>query len=704
MQNFKTQLTDYPKLREIPAVMLVLVGLVILAGWSLGFPRLTALFPSKSPTTASSAFCFVVAGIALLPQSVLGETRSHYFRTLCGSILIGVCVIGAVTLLNYKPWHPIRGLASSAGLLNTGTLVGFAFTALALFMLKWRRNHRISLSFRVCTAVIGAVGTLGVLSYVINMDYLYVVADAKPMALATALLFLVLSGAVWNRWKIAPRPDAERDGDAAKRIYRTIEVLVTLIVATVALVTFGLSQGRTEQVMLDQMSIVGKDKRTFFASVLDSHLDKVIQIATRPAIVKFMQEYNAEASWDDPVKKRPLVDSANSFVKHGFTALSYIGEGERVITSAGTFLANPELSLLVSSKYDWHLLWQDGYTLRVRLPIRDETGQSGFIVTEQRLPELTQMHREAITQGETGDLAVCSLIEGKQYCYPFRWSPKAGIYNAFLDGNALPLTRAIGGETATDITTDFRRQRVMAALGPIGTTKLGMAVKRDMTELYSPVRKQFLSVLPFLLLLIGGSVWLIRSRVHPLVNALAESQRELRITALHDSLTGLPNRSLFNDRLSQAIAHAKRTETRLAVLYIDLDHFKDINDTFGHGTGDEVLKWVSNKFKASIRASDTVARFGGDEFTVITENVASPQDIERIAEDILKAVSTPDACLPKVPGGKVMASIGISLSHGQNTTVEELLTQADTALYESKRFGRNRFHIFGFQRFPAVAA
>ena len=704
MRNFRAKLSAHPKLREIPAVLLILFGAVILAGWALGLARLSAIFLSKSPTSESAAFCFVVAGLALLPDGILNKTLFRYFRTLCGLILLGVCVTGTVALFNYQPWHPTRGLASSATLVSSGTLAGFTLTALALFMLNWMAIPRVALGLRMCTAAIAGVGALGVLSYFINMDYLYLVADAKPMALATALLFMVLSGAVWNRCNFTLQPNIALDGDSARRIYRTIEVLVTLIVATVAIVTFGLSQGRTEQVMLDQMSIVGKDKRTFFASVLESHLDKVIQIATRPAIIKFMQEYTAEVSWDDPVKKNPLVASANSFVKHGFTALSYIGEAGRVIASAGTFIANPELSLLVSSKYDWYLLWQNGYTLRVRLPIRDETGHAGFIVTEQRLPELTQMHGEAISQGETGDLAVCSLIEGRQYCYPFRWNSKPGIYNAFLDGKALPLTRAIAGETATDITTDFRRQRVMAALGPIGNTMLGMAVKRDMSELYSPVRKQFVSVLPFLLLLIGGSVWLIRSQVHPLVDALAKSQRELRVTALHDSLTGLPNRSLFNDRLSQAIAHAKRTKTQLAVMYIDLDHFKNINDTFGHGTGDEVLKWVSAKFKGSVRASDTVARLGGDEFTVILENVAAPQDVERIAEDILKAVSTPDAYLPLIPGGRLMASIGISLSQGQDTTVDELLTQADTALYESKRFGRNRFHIFGFQKLPAVAA
>jgi len=371
------------------------------------------------------------------------------------------------------------------------------------------------------------------------------------------------------------------------------------------------------------MSIAGKDKRTLFANVLDSHLDKAVQIATRPAIVNFIREYIAEAAWDDPIKKAPLVASANSFVRHGFSAFSYLGDGERVIATAGKFTENPEQSLTVSTKYDWQLLWKDGYILRIRLPVRDESGQSGFIVTEQRLNELTQMHRDAIRQGETGDMVVCSLIEGRQHCYPFGWRKASGSYNAFLDGKALPLTRAISGEVATDITTDFRRQRVMAALGPIGTTQLGMAIKRDMVELYAPVRKQFFSVLPFLMMLIGGSIWLIRLRVHPLVAALEVSRLEMKAMAMKDGLTGLPNRVLFVDRLKQAMTRTKR----------------------------------QNLVRQTTRGLGAFVGYR----TLL---------------------------------GKLSASIGMAFYRGEDIVFEELVHQADTALYESKSAGRGRYHIY----------
>ena len=675
-------------------LLILLPSALAMAGWVTAIAPLKTLFVGSTPMSGSSAFCFAVAGAALATLRFVGLQLHRQCQLLAGLILIATSMFGILSLIQLVTWDVIPGLPAGFTRMNPSATAGFGLAGLLLIQLSRLKSMHRGRHIQIGTAILGGIGMLGLLSHAINMDYLYIVPEAKPLAWSSAVLFILLALGIWGAWRAAPwNTEASRE-DASRDIYRTIDIMVTLIVSVVALVAFGLSQGRSEQVMLDQMRIVGNDKRTFFETVLTSHLDKALQINTRPAIVKFLRDYAATPEADKAVMMAPLVLSARSFVQHGFSAFSYLDNENNVLTSAGKFTVDPEQRLPISTQYDAELLWKDGYVFRVRLPIQDESGRSGFTLTEQRLEELTRMHRKAITEGETGDMVVCSLIEGMQHCFPFRWRKKSGAYNAFLDGKALPLTRAISGETATDITTDFRRQRVMAAFGPIGTTRLGMAVKRDMIELYAPVRRQFFTALPFLILLVIGSIWLIRIRVHPLVAALDQSHRDMRAMALHDGLTGLPNRILFHDRLTQAMRRAKRSQTLMALMYLDIDRFKQINDSLGHLAGDEVLKQFGQVLKDCVRASDTVARLGGDEFTILLENISTKRDAERTADTILKKVGNAYWSASPIAAAALSTSIGIAFYGGEDLDAEQLIHHADTALYQSKQHGRARYQVY----------
>jgi diguanylate cyclase (GGDEF)-like protein/PAS domain S-box-containing protein len=171
---------------------------------------------------------------------------------------------------------------------------------------------------------------------------------------------------------------------------------------------------------------------------------------------------------------------------------------------------------------------------------------------------------------------------------------------------------------------------------------------------------------------------------------IAEQFRHL---AHHDSLTGLPNRRLFADRLEQAIARARREGNRIIVMLLDLDDFKIINDTHGHSVGDEVLMTVAHRLRASVRESDTVARFGGDEFVVLLPNAHQAGDAATVAEKILDALREP------VRAGEAHYELGVSIGiavfpdHAEDP--ERLLQDADIAMYEAKRRGGRAFHFSG---------
>ena len=168
--------------------------------------------------------------------------------------------------------------------------------------------------------------------------------------------------------------------------------------------------------------------------------------------------------------------------------------------------------------------------------------------------------------------------------------------------------------------------------------------------------------------------------------------KRISYTAEHDLLTNLPNRILLNDRISQSIALAQRHGRLLAVIFLDLDHFKRVNDSMGHSGGDKLLKCVAGRLVASVRSSDTVSRQGGDEFVILLSEIAHPQDATTSAEKLLHALSTPHT----VDGHdlRISSSIGISVYPQDGEDAETLINKADMAMYHAKEQGRNNFQFF----------
>ncbi len=168
--------------------------------------------------------------------------------------------------------------------------------------------------------------------------------------------------------------------------------------------------------------------------------------------------------------------------------------------------------------------------------------------------------------------------------------------------------------------------------------------------------------------------------------------REIEHRATHDGLTGLPNRVLFNDRLSHALAVSEREEKLVALLFIDLDGFKRVNDTLGHAAGDELLCMVARRIRECVRRSDTVARLGGDEFAVVLERMLHVDSAGTVAQKIVAWLAEPF----RLASGEVSvsASIGITMSPLDGKSMKELMIDADSAMYAAKAAGKNRFEFY----------
>jgi diguanylate cyclase (GGDEF)-like protein/PAS domain S-box-containing protein len=190
-----------------------------------------------------------------------------------------------------------------------------------------------------------------------------------------------------------------------------------------------------------------------------------------------------------------------------------------------------------------------------------------------------------------------------------------------------------------------------------------------------------------------GSDAVIISTIAHDISELKSTQAQLEHQATHDPLTGLPNRPLFQELGEQALARSDRNGTTVAVLFLDLDRFKPVNDSFGHTVGDELLVQIASRLRSSVRRGDVVARFGGDEFVVLCEHPAGQAEMLELARRLNDALSEP----VEIGGtsASVGASVGIAIGGGGRVTIDTLIRDADAALYQAKEDGRGRAVLFG---------
>jgi len=220
----------------------------------------------------------------------------------------------------------------------------------------------------------------------------------------------------------------------------------------------------------------------------------------------------------------------------------------------------------------------------------------------------------------------------------------------------------------------------------VASTPIATGILASPNALAVLVGGTLLAILMAVLLYVLGTS---RSRAVQMVH---ERTDELRFQALHDTLTGLPNRALILDRIGQMLARARRQHVPVAVLFLDLDDFKDINDTLGHRAGDELLEAVGARLDAVVREGDTAGRLGGDEFVILTEGPTLAPGVDVVAQRILEAMAEPFTVAASESPLYVSATIGIA--EGLRATPEELLQDADIALYQAKAAGKHCAMIF----------
>lgn len=669
----------------LSAFTALILALIPLIGYMFDVPELVKVLINKQPMVLSTAVAITVASISLAAYSYFSTPSFKRLLNISGAILITLAVIVILETFLGQHWLDFPTLhqqiaSEYPGRMSVNTAICTFLIGVCFIAIGKPDNKALRFLIGLSISLVMTIALFGLIGYFANFEFLATFGQTNKMAIPTTIAYIALA---IGTFLLSQKTDIPVADINLQKIYFTLEYLLVLVVVIVALASFASSQQRAESLMSKELAQTGEQSRLYFDDIINLKLNMAIMNSKRPEVIETLNTPAATAH----------INALFKDLKHyGYLQINLYQSDNTRVFSAGHSI-RPVQSIKISDSDDIFLEWANGYQLRLITKISNRDQQIGYMESVIVLSELTNFQQTITNKTGTSDMVICGLKNSYQLCYPFRWNAKPANYYGYLNGKALPVTKGALGIVETSVMTDFRNQRVMASVGPIGSTGLGMALKIDMRELYEPIRKQFYASFPLFILFIIGSIGLMRFKLKPLLEDLEKSRLQMQHLSMHDTLTLLANKSLFHDRLLQAIARLSRAHKKLALLYLDIDFFKRINDTYGHLVGDQLLTWFAETLKSSVRETDTVARIGGDEFAIILENPGSQQNIEQIAEKIIAKVQQKLDILPNGPIRQISTSIGIAVTDKSNVSPLKLMQLADEALYQAKHSGRNTYSV-----------
>lgn len=338
---------------------------------------------------------------------------------------------------------------------------------------------------------------------------------------------------------------------------------------------------------------------------------------------------------------------------------------------------------------DKSLKQKKGYRFNESAPILNYDNKLiGVIVAEFSADDFFSQIQDYSGLGESGETLLGKKSGDKiVFLNPLRHDPNAGMKrSAKINGRvAFPVILGATGHNGSGESIDYRGVDVLAAWRYVPTTGWGMVAKIDQSEVLKPLETIRNSIfLTVIILLLIGVIFLF-----PMIKNITNPIEILENEASRDTLTSLANRKELMNIFEEVLLKAKLQETIVAVMFLDLDGFKSVNDTYGHDIGDQLLQKVSRRLTNCVRQSDTVARLGGDEFIVLLHGTQEVKNIEKIAEKIIQILNVEFIFHNIVIN--IGASIGICVFPTQADNAEEMLRKADKAMYEAKKSGKNNF-------------
>ena len=642
-------------------------------------PSWRAHFPPQTLPSPLATVALGFLGLGFLGPEVFGATV--LLRRLAGLGILAVVLLSFMTTAVMMP----------------NAVVAFFLLAVSFWAWSFGPHRWSGLLLQLLCVSAGLFGLLDLIAWLFDLAPVYAWYTALKMPAVTAAA--VAAASAMMCFVSASERAASEVGEEDQRIVFLGGTVLLVIALGAGFIGFGILAQQVERIMVNALRTALHSRAQVFHHTIDRAWDDAFLVVQRPHLNALLKRFDAGAAgMRESEDIQAIVD--NIVTTTDVVALRLFGAKRNLIAERGFLVQSAPFDEPLHNLKGARLVWQGRSLLHVDLPLRDVGRDIGRLQLEIALPLLDELMSDPTGLGKTGAVGLCALRGDSMQCLPGRGNDHRPVrHPRKVGGHELPMSRALRGEAGVDVTMDVRRVEVVTAFMPLGETGFGMLVKAHRSEMFEPIRHQFQRVLVLLLMLVIVGVVLLRWQVAPLVRKLLHeinerkaAEQKLAHLANHDTLTDLPNRSLFTDRLKQATAEAARRQTTLAVMFLDLDRFKLINDTLGHAVGDLLLKAVADRIRLCLRASDTVSRLGGDEFTVLLHEVGAANDAAAVAQKILDNLALPFS----IAGRElfVTVSIGITVLPNDGNSVDALLKNADIAMYRAKEFGRNNFQFF----------
>ena len=637
-----------------------------------------------APLPLAAAVSLVLLGAAMLAR---GATAVVLGALAVGSA-IGADVLAFVGLSRLLPELRALELPYSAA---------FCLALLGVMsILQGAMGHASAGVVRGLLILVAIFGIASMLGPAMRMHILVSKYHIYGMNALTGAGVAIGAIALWLRQATAV---VESEHRAEQKIPLFTAAILLILAIGAGLAGFSLMAATTERVLTDNLRVSLEHRLRTFETALDQATETALLAASRPRFNMLLaRRAHGVLTTPEHAELQHILDDIlkNTTIS---ALMLYDTHGQRIAERG--ILANDSYFLApLKSPHQLAMLWDDRVVLRARLPLKSKDEHIATMVVDVPMRTVDRMFTDFAGLGVRGTMGICMPLDTQLRCLPSRANGYRVITSdTFFRGEPVPMHYALRGSAGIMAATDIHGERVMAAYAPIGRHPLGMLVKTDIEGLYQPIRGQLVYLAIALCILVVIGMVLLRWLITPLARKLAVEVRERKLAqqrlthlAHHDSLTGLPNRVLLHDRLQLAMIGAQHTQRLVAVMLLDLDRFKNVNDTLGHGIGDLLLKDVAQRLLKCVRAGDIVSRLGGDEFALVLPGVTHSDHISHVTQRILKRLSEPFAIESHTVS--VSASLGVTMYPHDDETLEGLLKNADTAMYRAKEAGRNTCQFY----------
>ena len=517
----------------LPGLLAILVGGLGLFGWIFDFPLLTRIRADWEPMVPATALCFVLGGLALLTD----KQSTHRSLAVAHSLFVWlILLLAGARAVELASGHglgiefllpALTSKFAGSGHMSPQTTTGFLLFAIGMLAIQRTDSRSARILAGMMAGGLLIIGLIAILGYWLDFQHvfelLYVRTGLLWMSLPTATGMVLLGlGLVCQARKCGQGPGEDTVQQQAARISRTTlwvlsaTALATGLAGISSVQKTALNESKTD--MLHSLNAI----RSHVYTSLDNRRQRALVAALSPSLKAAAVRLVGSAG-PLPAEAQPS-RVAEDLLAHGFSGIGVESGGRRWVM-AGHLLPDTTPYPRFNGKTDATLAWDRGYYLRVRVPLpstRDVAG--GFLVLEQPLVHLDRLFAESNSWGTTGTLRMCARLDQKKLlCFPNREQAALHEVADHYEGKPIAMAYALAGKTGVDTLTSYRGRSVLAAYGPVADTALGLVLRKDLSEIYAPIRTELLIVLPLIIFMVALGRWLVRSRVQPLVEDMARA-------------------------------------------------------------------------------------------------------------------------------------------------------------------------------------